>query len=130
MNNVDFGGAIHLYRKNDNFFHKKQQQDLISQPNETGQVCERLYSTISNKEFILSSGMLLVTPVVPFIIIIIIILFYSKKFLLERVVPFYFPLFKWKAPMNVIPDSFVLLEVCVIFIPNTSVGNFCIYCDH
>ena len=53
-------------------FYKKEQQDLISQPNETGQVCKRLDSTISNKE----SGIciMLVAPVLPFITIIIIII--------------------------------------------------------
>ena len=51
-------------------FYKKEQQDLISQPNETGQVCKSLDSTISNKE----SGIMLVAPVLPFITIIIIII--------------------------------------------------------
>ena len=43
-------------------------------PNETGEGCKTLDSTISNKEFITSSGIMLVAPVLPFIIIIIIIL--------------------------------------------------------
>jgi len=87
-------------------------------------VCERLDSRISNNEFIISSGMLLVTPVISFNLIIIINI--SFNIMLERVVPFYFPPFKWKAPLYVIPNSFDLLNVCVIFIPNASVGNFCI----
>ena len=73
------------------------------------------------------------TPVVPFIniiIIMIIILFYSKNVLLERVLPFYFPPFKWIAPLYVMPDSFDLSDVCVIFIRNISVNNFYIYSDH
>ena len=114
MNNYDCRGAIHLYRKNDdNFFYKKEQQDLIYQPNDTGQVCKRLDSRISNNEFIISSGKLLVTPEISFniIIIIIIILFNSKNIIPERVVPFYFPLFKWKGPLYVIPNSFDLLNV-------------------
>ena len=49
---------------------------------------------------------------------------------MERAVLFYFPPLKWKAPVNVIPDRLGLLEVCVIFILNTSIGNFCIYSDH
>ena len=76
--------AIHLYRKTDFFFYEKDKPDLISQPNETGQMCQSLDSTISNKKFILSFGMLLVAPVGPFIIII----FNSKQFLVERAVPF------------------------------------------
>ena len=66
------------------FYYEKEKPNLISQPNETGQVCESLDSTISNKKFILSFGMLLVAPVDPFIIII----FNSKQFLVERAVPF------------------------------------------
>ena len=89
-------------------------------------MCERLDSRISNKELIISSGMLIVTPVISFIIIIIniIILFNSRNIVRKRVVPFYFPPFKWKASLFVIPDSLDLLNVCVIFIPITSVGNF------
>ena len=48
---------------------------------------------------------------------------------MQRAVPFYSPPLKLKAPLNVIPDSLGLLEVCVIFIFNTSIANFCIYSD-
>ena len=45
------------------------QQNIMSEPNETGQVCKTLDSTISNKEFITSSGIMLVAPVLPLIYI-------------------------------------------------------------
>ena len=80
MNNVDFRGRYPSVQEKRQFFHKKQQQDLISQPNETGQVLLRgCILQLATRNSILSSGMLLVTPVVPFIIIIIIILFYYKE---------------------------------------------------
>lgn len=83
MNNVVFRVSYPSVQKNW-FFYEKDKPDLISQPNETGQMCQSLDYTISNKKFILSFGMLLVASVGPFIIII----FNSKQFLIERAVPF------------------------------------------
>ena len=79
VNNVVFRGSYPSLQKNWwHFLYEKEK------PNETGQVCKSLDSTISNKKFILSLGMLLVAPVGPLIIII----FNSKQFLVEGAVPF------------------------------------------
>ena len=125
MNNVVFRVSYPSVQKNW-FFYEKDKPDLISQPNETGQMCQSLDYTISNKKFILSFGMLLVASVGPFIIII----FNSKQFLIERAVLFYFPPLK----RIVSTDSRQLRtfrNLCYFnFRLNISIGNFCIYSNH
>ena len=70
-----FSGALSICtEKPMPLFYKKEQQNIMSEPNETGEGCLTLDSTINNKEFITSSGIMLVAPVLPFIIIIIILL--------------------------------------------------------